>query len=206
MARGLEPHDLAIWHTLQMSFDLAADRRVQTPRVDRAFPVARGERVFVEGEFRLARWRPARDGERLVDRNWFIGSPDLSPVLAVEISLNNGDQASGVRAPAWVWVKTGSVFVSDRGVYFYHSESGPLQTEWSDIEACSHVGPGVLQFSGECGGEWGRWMITSLWAELVFCLWAGARYPQHPQYIAAAWIPAGWRERVEDSPYDLPRA
>jgi hypothetical protein len=88
------------------------------------------------------------------------------------------------------------MFVSTHGFYL-RSAGGLYPWSWGAVMAAELVAPATVQVHGEAQTGPVSWLLRSVWAELLFVLWALAVHPHHPQLASGAWMPPAWRGRPE---------
>lgn len=98
----------------------------------------------------------------------------------------------------WTAIDVGQLTVSTIGFYL-ETDDAVNPWDYGSIVAAELAGPGRVYLTGTSQRGTVCWLLTSIWAELVFVLWARARHPQHPQLVKHDWIPDGWVERIAEA-------
>ncbi len=202
-------HDSAVWHTCDITSRLLAGVLRERPAVASPFPpqLATGELLLVQGGYERSTFRPLGDGSWSRDGSMLLatggGGIALSAGVAVARAAGNrrrAEQAWHDAQPRWVVDERGTLWVSTAGFYL-HTPVGLYPWSWDAVRAVTPVGPGVVQLHGRSDAGEVSWLVTSVWAELVFVLWALAVHPGHPTLQAGGWLPPGWRERCVAAGY-----
>jgi hypothetical protein len=191
--------DAALWHTCELAMTLAAGERPgPTYQAPSAFPprFATDETFWVSGGFALSRWFAPGDGS-YESRTTFIGGGGLLGVALGAATLTGSAVGNARRRraaaeaaiPRWNVVDQGFLWVTERGVYLQSLRAGVTAWDWWSIHTAEMVAPATVQLQAD-GTD--PFLIASDWAELVFVVWALARFPQHHQLVAGTWLPPGW--------------
>jgi hypothetical protein len=193
-------HDSCLWHTCRIVAATVDGSLSQippqptslTPRFDPALEV-----MLVNGTFSLNTWGSAGGGvERSTGFFVATGRAGLT-VTAGHMgaqAMSNARrkrQAAADETPRWMQTQWGSLHVSTHGFYM-NAAGGLFPWDWPAIDEGRMVGPGLLEFQGESDAGPVRLQLASYWAELCFALWALARHPRHPQFVAGGWLPPNW--------------
>lgn len=219
MEHPLSPHDSAIWRTVWLN-DLADAGLLKTAEsIPTSFAphLGVGERALAAGPVRQLEYMAAGDGSYTHESGgalFVTGSPRM---LAASAGFTLAGAALRGRGNAkrrreaeqraqqqWRQIDEGLLYVSQFGLYF-HTPGGLFPWSWDSITSMQLVGPGQLLMSGHSQRGPVQWILQSDWAELAFTFWARSRHPEHPQFRSGTWVPPGWVQRVEASPWELPR-
>lgn len=217
-ATPLSAHDSAIWRTVWINDLMDRDRLAEVPSVSTVMApsIGEGERVVADGRFTLLDFIAGGDGSYVhksgggfiaMGRPAFIvGSAAGMALGAAARAAGNSNRRNAAWAAAqkqWRQIDVGGINISQFGFYL-HTVNGIHVWNWWSISAAELVAPGQVSISGDSQNGAIRWIVQSEWAELIFTMWARARHPQHPQFLAGRWVPPGWADRVRASEYDLP--
>ncbi|MGE9783980.1 hypothetical protein [Janibacter sp. G368] len=217
-ADALDAHDVSIWRTVEvmqkqdrgLSRDIAEVSTVFAPQL------GRGERMLGSAQFRLLSFTSAGDGSYMHQSGGgflAVGSGPLiaaslaaSGLLALGRAAGNASRrnaAAQAAAHQWRQIDAGVVVVSDHGFYM---QTPTALNPWGygAISGAEVIAPGCVAFTGSSQSGPVHWVLISNLSEMLFTQWARQVHPTHPQYIGHGWIPHGWVQRVQASPYDLP--
>lgn len=219
MARqDLSAHDSAIWRTVWFNDLIDRGRLADAPAVHSVMApsIGEGERFLASGTFALLEFVSGGDGTYVHKSGggmFVLGSAGLVAASAAGMMAGAAGRAIGnssrrkaaaqAAQPQWRQVDSGGFDVSQFGFYL-HTMRGIHSWSWWSITSAELVGPGQVMIVGDSDRGAIRWILLSDWAELVFTMWARARHPEHPQFVAGRWVPPGWIERASASDYDLP--
>ena len=194
-------HDSALWYTWDILTKLHQGESQSLPLVAVPFAMQLGgydERILASHEYAMAEWSAVGDGSYLHNGGFLLatGGPGVALSAAVLGARAIGNakrkrQAIADSQPRWVWNTRGCIHVSTHGFYL-QTPNGLLPWSWPPIDMTQMVAPATVWIQGQSDRGRISWLIRSIWAELVFVLWALARNPHHPQLIDGSWLPPGW--------------
>lgn len=177
-------HDEAVFLTCEILGHIA--NGVEPPQIASTFRLGGGpgERLLVEGDYRRrvhATGGPQKESGRFTP-------PGVKAFRKVK-------ELEG-RRERWRPMDAGQVFVSNSAYYLRPAKSpAPLAFVYGCVHETTILGPGVIEtVVNLADGNDFRFQIESDWAELIFCMWALAYAPNHPQ--CQDWLPAGWEQRA----------
>lgn len=207
------PHDVAVWHTCQINELMDAGQAHVWPHVPTSFPPAfsTDEHLYGVGYFTLHDYRALGDGSYVQDNGFFFATGGVGLALTAGIMAGRAAGNSARRKAAadaaqerWHEIDRGQFWVSDYGMYFLTEHGRFYSWQFGAIDAAQLLAPGTPWFTGESANGPISWILTSDWAELVFTCWCRVRHPRHQQFLAGAWVPPGWRERIIAMSVPLP--
>ena len=199
-------NDQALLYTVHLVADLLADRPMRPAPVRTPFPpqYAREEQYLASSNFTLYSYRGLGDGSYMHDSSFFFatGSGGLAATagFAAARALGNSrrrNQAARDAVARWLPRHTGEVTVSDHGVYFRNLQDF-FAWHWGAIDSAEMMGFNQLVIAAPSTAGTMHWMLESLYAELVFALWAKARHPSHSQLVTGDWLPENWLRWATD--------
>lgn len=180
--------DSALWHTARILRSVAAGR-LPEERVATLFALRPGEVAFVAATFQLDSMRPLRDGG--------------SAPYATPASASASDTLGLARAGTWRPDFGGALTVTNLGFYLV-TPAGTFWWDWASIDLMQVTAFNTVVLQGRSDRGVVTWRIYSLWAELIFVLWAQARHPNHPQLADGGWLPEHWAEWAARQGYPPP--
>lgn len=214
----LSEHDAAVWHAVDILQKLERGAAGQVPNLSAMFPpqLAQGERFLAQAPFRLLSFTAGGDGSYLhsgsapfvaAGRGAMLGATlAASGVMAIGNAAGNARrraEADRAAQQQWRQIDHGHLYVSTHGFYM-HTPHALNTWTFASMTAAEIISPGCMLMTGNSRNGPVQWVINSIQAELLFTQWARQVHPRHPQLTSHAWLPAGWIERVQESPYELP--
>lgn len=203
------PTDTALWNTCRVAYILEKTGETPQESVGTMFPLVAGERALAVGPLIVDEYKAAGDGS--YQTSTFVaggtGVFGLAMLAATAGGSAIGNANRRARAAqdatlAWRPQTSGHVTVTTLGFYI-HDLQGLWRWDWGSIDLLQVAGPSTVVMQGRSTRGPLTWRLFSDWAELIFVLWAHARYRQHPQYLTGAWIPEGWARWSADQGYPL---
>ncbi|MEO7059217.1 MAG: hypothetical protein ABI083_05845 [Lapillicoccus sp.] len=208
----LSPHDSAIWHTVDINIWLDEGHLERRAAIGTRFPLRfdADERALAQGDFTLLSYVAAGDGSYTHNGGFFFATGAAGLALtavaaAGRAAANSRRRAQAAAEAAMQWRPTdgGQLTVTSHGFYLA-ARQGFYPWVYPAIDTASMMGPQQVQLSGQSDHGPVQWVIVSVWAELIFTLWARAVHPRHPQIVEQTWIPPGWLDRLKVAGHVLP--
>ncbi|KNX38860.1 hypothetical protein [Luteipulveratus halotolerans] len=204
--------DAAIWHTIDINAAIDQNNLDSRPVLTTAFPVFDGERVLSQGTFTLYDFRALGDGTYAHNSGFFYASGGFGAALTLGAAAGRmaGNsrrkrEAQAAAIPRWTPIDTGYLHVTTHRACFQTSTNF-FTWDYGSMTTVQLVGCTQMQFTGSTDdGRQICWIVDSVWAALLFTIWARRCHVQHPQFVSRVWIPQGWYERARASSYGLPR-
>jgi hypothetical protein len=198
--------DEALLHTCRLA--AAVERREDlraVPSIVGSFPPRLGpdEQLWVCGAY--AAYEHVAVGDGTYRQNSFIvggtgplGLALLATTFGVDVLRRKqaDERARADMQPRWVESQRGDLWVGRYGFYLQSSNSQLLPWSWHAISQAEVDSPHNVHLVGATAHGPVAWMLHSVYAELVFVLWALTCHPGHPQLQNGAWLPPGWLERA----------
>lgn len=194
-------HDTALWHTCDVLAKLRLGQAQALPVLAVPFAMKLGgheEWILASGNYKWARWAALSDGSYLHNDSVFFATGGVGMALTAAFigtrSIGNARRKRRARedaTPRWVWGNPGQIHVGTHGFYL-QSTTGLVSWDWGSIDMLQIDAPATIRMQGRGDSGPVNWMLTSIWAELVFVLWASTRNPNHPQLIDGSWLPTDW--------------
>ena len=201
-ARKWTHHDTALWHTCDILNKVRQKQVSALPLLSVSFGLqlgGRAERVVASGRFRRAAWTAISDGSYMRNESVFVATGGAGIALTAAFlggrAIGNARRKRRARdeaMPRWVRAEPGLIHVSTHGFYF-QSSTGLVSWDWGSIDVIQVTAPGTVQMDGRSSDGPVKWLINSIWAELIFVLWAADRNPHHSQLISESWLPVEWK-------------
>jgi len=197
--------DSALWYTCEIAADLMAGRRPGiTLDVVAPFPPdAQNQPSGASGDFALYELRANGDGSYLRNQGFFFATGALGLAATAAIAMgraagNNARRRAAIEAttPRWTAIDGGHLYLACSG-FKMHSATGLFPWAYSDVDSAQMVAPQCVSFQGLSSRGPISWVVSSMWAELLFITWALARHPRHPQVVSGGWLPPGWLQRCK---------
>lgn len=207
------PRDEALVRTLSAVQAVLNNNLSSGPRVLVPFALRSGhpeEHTVADSPYRLWVWQAVGDGSYIRDQSIFFATGRgatgfMVGSMAGQMLANSSraNQAARDAQPRWVLNTHGQITVSDYGFYL-HTSASVSWWPWGDISLMELTAPATVQMLGQSTTGPVRLQIDSNLAELLFCFWALACNPQHPQFTSGTWIPDAWVEKVKRLQGDVP--
>ncbi len=200
------PHESALWRTCEIVAGLV--RRGEPPepmRVSFAHQLGVDERIFATSDYQRGWYGAGGDGSYRTSTFVAGGFSPLGVVLGAatlgaSIAGNSARKANARRAAEQRWrtFDVGQIYVSTHGFYLLPSTGGVLAFGLSSLLQVDLGAPGVLvaDISMDSGSQ-EQFAITTVWAELLFVLWARDYCPNHPRLERLGFLPQEFLARVE---------
>lgn len=199
------PHESALWRTCEIINDLVRfGRWPQQIQVGFARQLSHEEEIFLWGDYQRSWFGAVGDGSYQTSTFFAGGFSPVGVALGVATlgasAAGNAARKSRARKAAqatWRPFDAGQIYVSTHGFYLVPG-NGVLAFGHPSIVQADLGAPGVLlaTISMDQGGQ-EQFAITSMWAELIFVMWARAFCPGHPRLSNLGFLPAEFVQRAE---------
>ncbi|MDF8265170.1 hypothetical protein [Luteipulveratus flavus] len=204
--------DAAIWHTVDINAALDQGSLHRRPRLATTFPLLDGERVLAQGSFTLYDFLAAGDGTYMHNSSFFYARGGLGAALTLGVAASQiaGNSrrkraAAAAAVPRWTPISSGHLHVTTHRTCF-QTAAKFFVWDYGSMTTAQLMASHQMQFTGSTDdGRQVSWIVDSVWAALLFTIWARRCHAQHPQYVSRTWVPQGWYERARASSYGLPR-
>ncbi|MHB1138047.1 MAG: hypothetical protein ACYC2O_03765 [Microthrixaceae bacterium] len=202
------PHESALWATCEIMRDWLVHGSWPDPI---PYPFARqvdhSEQMIHWGDYQRSWFGAAGDGS-YDSSTFFLGGfgaagMALGAATLGASAIGNAGRKSRARRDAtemWRPIDSGHLYVSTHGYYILPSTGGIFCFPQSSLLQADLGGPGVLLATHSMdGGHQSQFAITTVWAELLFVMWAHEYSPHHPRLTNLGFLPPEFIQRVEYS-------
>jgi hypothetical protein len=198
-------HERALWRTCEILVGLGRTGRWPDP-IPTAFArqISSDEHVVAWSEFERGWYGAIGDGSYQSSTFVAGGFSPLGVMLGAATlgasALGNSSRKARARKDAqqqWRRFDGGHLYVSTHGFYLLPGGVEVLAFPYSSILQADLGAPGVLvaTISMASGGQ-EQFAVTTIWAELLFAVWAMDHCPQHPRLASLGFLPREFVERV----------
>lgn len=197
-------HESALWQTCNFLVEIVDHDRLpaQIP-VGFAHQFSADEVVFAGADFQRSWFGAIGDGS-YNSSTFLLGG--LSPgglalgaaTLGASALRNSSKKARAQHDATEMWrpVDEGQLFISSGGFYL-NSRNGLLAFSFEALAQADLSAPGVIVYTAYMdGGGQEQFALTTIYAELIFALWAYSRAPHHPRLQNLGFLPSEFVERV----------
>jgi hypothetical protein len=108
--------------------------------------------------------------------------------------------AADAAMPRWTVIDGGQLYLAPSG-FSMHSPGGLYNWDYASVDCADMVAPQCVHFQGLSTQGPVSWILSSVWAELMFVSWALRLHRQHPQLVGGGWLPLDWLQRCETFGY-----
>lgn len=211
MTDAWSERDDAIWRTCAIVSDLLGGRLAPRPIIPATFALTINpphERLLAQGKYQ-ASLLVAGDGTYIRKSGWAVGFGPVGIALAgatlgAQVVGNKRRKSRAIRdlQPRWKAVDQGTLHIGTEG--FYLQGPGGLRSwPWHSVLEADLIGStGVFAFRGASSENQELWRLTTVWAELLFVLWALRMNRHHPRIVGANWLPPDHDARFRAHGYD----
>ena len=206
------PHELALWWTCEVMRD-----RLRHERWPDAVPASfarqfhQEERIFQWGNYQRS-WFGAAGDVSNHSSMFSMGGFGAAGVAvggapAGAAPPNGSANGSPIRTSAahhdvteWRPIDQGLLYLSSHGYYLLPSTGVVLSFPLESMVQADVGGPGVLLGTySMANGSQEQFSVASVWAELLFVMWAHEHCPDHPRLTNLGFLPPEFVERVQAS-------
>ncbi len=202
------PHESALWWTCEVMRGRIRHERWPDPiPASFARQFHHEERIFQWGDYQRSWFGATGDGSYNTS-TFFMGGFGVAGLALGAATLGasaigNSARKSRARQDAtqmWRPIDQGHLYISSHGYYLMPSTGGILGFPMESVMQADLGGPGVpLATNSMASGSQEQFSITSVWAELLFVMWAHEYCPGHPRLTNLGFLPPEFIQRVEYS-------
>lgn len=198
-------HESALWQTCNYLVEIFDhDRLPAHIPIAFAHQFSSDEVVFAWSEFQRSWFGAAGDGSynssTFVVGGLSAGGLALGAATLGASALRNSSKKARARLDAtdmWRPFDQGHLYISSGGFYL-QSQHGLLPFSFGSIAQADLGAPGVLVYMAYMdGGGQEQFALTTIYAELIFALWAYSHAPHHPKLQNLGFLPSEFVARVQ---------